>query len=102
MSDNFSCSRCGGGYKWEQMIQTPEGNLFCPQCWPKLDLKNEPKRKCPVDGSEMQKRLVMGLVLIDTCSACRGTWFDKDELEVIKKRWKDESWNKGYFLGWLT
>ena len=101
MSDRFYCSRCSEGYKWEQMVQTSEGNLFCPECWPKLDAKNEPKRKCPVDGNEMQKRLVAGLVLIDTCSACGGTWFDKHELKVIQQRWKDAAWNEGFFVGWL-
>jgi hypothetical protein len=83
------------------MVQTPEGNLFCPECWPKLDAQNEPKRKCPVDGAEMQKRLVAGLVLIDTCSSCGGTWFDKHELNVIRERWKEAGWGEGFFVGWL-
>ena len=38
------------------MKSTPAGNFFCPECWPKIDDKNEPIRKCPVDGSDMQKR----------------------------------------------
>jgi hypothetical protein len=101
MSDDYNCSRCGKGYKWEQMAQTPEGNLFCPECQAKLDAKSEPKHRCPVDGAEMQKRLVGGLVLIDSCSACGGTWFDKYELELIQKRWKDAGWQAGFFTGWL-
>ena len=101
MSDDYYCSRCGKGYKWEQMAQTPEGNLFCRECLVKLDAKSEPKHRCPVDGAEMQKRLVGGLVLIDSCSACGGTWFDKYELEVIQKRWRDAGWQEGFFTGWL-
>ena len=101
MSDDYNCSRCGKGYLWEQMNSTPEGNIFCPDCWPKLDLKNEPIRKCAVDGTEMGKRLVGGLVLIDTCTACGGTWFDKSELEVIRQRAEDAGWSDGFFLGWL-
>jgi len=49
----------------------------------------------------MQKRMAGGLVLIDTCSACGGTWFDKYELEVIQKRWNDAAWQQGFFTGWL-
>ncbi len=82
-------------------MQTSEGHLFCPECQPKVDAKNEPKRKCPVDGTEMGKRMVAGLVLIDTCPSCGGTWFDKHELKVIQKRWKDAGWNEGFFIGWL-
>jgi hypothetical protein len=83
------------------MTSTPEGNLFCPDCMGHLDVKNEPKRNCPVDGAEMQKEILVGLVLIDRCASCGGTWFDKDELDVIKKRAEDEAWNKGFFLGWV-
>ena len=84
------------------MTSTPEGNLFCPACWERLDAKREAKRKCPVDGAEMGKRLVAGVVLIDVCPACGGTWFDKGELEVIERKSADESWNKGFFWGFLV
>lgn len=82
-------------------MQTAEGHLFCPECQSKVDAGTEPKRKCPVDGTEMVKRMAAGLVLIDICSACGGTWFDKHELEVIQKRFKDDGWNEGFFMGWL-
>jgi hypothetical protein len=101
MFDDYYCSRCGAAHKWEQMTSTAEGNLFCPACSKLLDPNNEAKRKCPVDGAEMQKRLVADLVLIDKCSACGGTWFDKGELDVIRKRSEDDGWGKGFFWGWL-
>lgn len=99
MSDtDYYCLRCNGAYKWEEMTSTPEGNLFCPNCWKQLT--NEVKRKCPVDGAEMQKRLIADVVLIDVCSTCGGTWFDKGELEVVVKKSADQNWNKVFFL-WL-
>ena len=84
------------------MKSTPAGNLFCPDCWPKIDAKNEPVRKCPVDGSDMQKRLVAELVLIDICKTCGGSWFDNEELEIIRTRAKDAGWGDGFVIGWLA
>jgi Zn-finger nucleic acid-binding protein len=49
----------------------------------------------------MGKQLIAGLILLDRCPECGGTWFDKGELSVIKKKWQDESWHKGFFWGWL-
>jgi DNA-directed RNA polymerase subunit RPC12/RpoP len=98
---DFHCSRCGEGSKWEQMNATAEGHLFCPDCWSRIDAKHEPKRRCPADGAEMKKQLIAGMVLLDKCPECGGTWFDQGELDVIKKMWQDESWNKGFFWGWL-
>jgi len=102
MFEDFYCTRCGKGFKWAQMHSTQTGNLFCPDCWPKLDVQNEPKRKCPVDGAEMGKHLIEDLILIDSCRSCGGTWFDRAELEVIKKMSKDAGWNSGFVLGWLV
>lgn len=102
MSDKFYCIRCGAGHEWEQMTSTPEGNLFCPECWKRMDAAQEARRKCPVDGAEMEKRLVAGLILVDKCGTCGGTWFDKGELKVIRQMSKDEGWNKGFFIGWLV
>lgn len=99
MFDNYYCTRCGAGHLWERMTSTPEGNLFCPACMAHLDVKNEPKRNCPVDGAEMQKEILVGLILMDRCAVCGGTWFDKDELGIIKKQAEDEAWGKGFFLG---
>ncbi len=98
MFDDYYCSRCGAGHKWEQMTSTPEGNIFCPACWSSLNVDREPKRKCPVDDTEMLKEIVVGLVLLDKCPACGGTWLDKDELDVIKKHSEKEAWNSGFVM----
>lgn len=98
MSDTkYDCLRCGVAHEWEFMTSTPEGNLFCPACWKKL--QSEPKRKCPVDGVEMKKRLVANVILVDVCTVCQGAWFDKGELEVIHKKSEEESWSGGFVLG---
>ena len=101
MFENEYCVRCGAGYKWEQMTSTPEGDLFCPSCWKQLDAKNEEKRKCPVDGAEMQKRLIAEAVLIDKCPVCEGVWLDKGELKVVQENSKDGGWSDGFFVGML-
>ena len=98
MSDTkYDCLRCGTAHDWELMTSTPEGNLFCPSCWKQLT--NEPKRKCPVDGAEMKKRMVAEMILLDVCTVCQGKWFDKGELEVILKKSEDECWTGAFVLG---
>ena len=84
-SDDFECVRCGVANKWEHFHSTPAGDLFCQGCWKSMDLENEAKRKCPVDGIEMVKKLILGLAVIDICPTCEGIWFDKNELKVIQK-----------------
>lgn len=49
----------------------------------------------------MQKRLIYDIAIIDACSECGGIWFDKGELELLKKKDADENWDKGFFWGML-
>jgi len=99
MSTDYQCVRCGTSHKWEELTQTSQGNLFCSKCWKAL--KTETKRPCPVDDSEMEKQLVSDMVYIDTCAKCGGTWFDRGELDLIRKKWREEDWRDGFMVGWL-
>jgi len=99
MSDDYECARCGAKHKREELTQTSSGSLFCSSCW--NSLKNEPKRRCPIDDSEMNRHVVSDVVFIDTCSKCGGSWFDRGELDVIRKMWRENGWKEGFFLGWL-
>lgn len=40
--------------------------------------------KCPVDGSELEKRVYENAVEVDACHVCNGVWLDKNELEKIQ------------------
>jgi TFIIB-like protein len=97
--DDYYCFRCKQGYKWELMKATPSGNLFCPECQPLMNPKNEPIRKCPVDNSEMTKKLVGDVFIIDRCLKCGGLWLDKRELEIIKQHENDAGLNVGFAIG---
>ena len=88
-SDEYICTRCEQPFKWERLVTTRAGNLLCAACLNKLD--NEPIRKCPVDGSDMEKKRVLDKFLIDRCQQCGGTWFDKGELRVVQ----EEAMNSG-------
>ena len=100
MSDTiYNCVRCGKGDKWEAMTSTNEGNLYCASCWKQLH--SETKRNCPVDGTEMTKRLIADVVIIDSCPECKGSWFDKSELEILLRKAKDDGWETGFFIGSL-
>ena len=96
-STDYYCVRCNGAFKWEQLKQTPSGNLFCSPCW--QELTNEPIRHCPVDNAEMEKKRVMDLFNIDRCPRCDGVWFDKGELRAIEKKAKEEGRAEGFFIG---
>jgi hypothetical protein len=83
MAGDYSCVICKRPFYWEQLQQTPEGNLFCSPCWDKF--KNEPKRNCPVDETEMQKLIVAEIIKVDRCPNCGGSWFDSGEFEILKE-----------------
>src|SRR3954468_16435874 len=97
MADDENCYRCGKRYELNQLTASREGNRFCPECWNKINPANELARKCPVDGIDMKKRLVADAVVIDSCPACGGLWFDKGELEVIERKSRDMGWQQGFF-----
>ena len=40
--------------------------------------------KCPIDGSELVKRMHEDAVEIDGCNECYGVWLDASELEKIQ------------------
>jgi DNA-directed RNA polymerase subunit RPC12/RpoP len=101
MPEDSNCSRCGKSYQSEQMTPTRGGNLFCPDCWARVNPKNEVLRKCPADGENMKKKLVAEVVVIDVCSKCGGLWFDRGELEVIEKKSREMGWNEGFFTSIL-
>jgi Zn-finger nucleic acid-binding protein len=44
----------------------------------------EQSRRCPIDGGEMAKEIVLNLI-IDRCPSCRGVWLDGGELEDMRR-----------------
>ncbi|MDY7393644.1 zf-TFIIB domain-containing protein [Aureibaculum sp. 2210JD6-5] len=40
--------------------------------------------KCPVDGSELEKRVYENAIDVDACNSCNGIWLDANELEKIQ------------------
>jgi hypothetical protein len=85
MLDGERCIRCGESFKFEQLEVSPEGFGICHSCAVKISGASEPKRFCPVDGKEMDKVFIRNVVLVDRCPACRGVWFDGDELEMAEQ-----------------
>jgi len=49
----------------------------------KLAAAHESRRRCPVDGVEMAKEIVLNLIL-DRCPTCHGVWLDAGELEQLE------------------
>jgi hypothetical protein len=98
MADDQNCFRCGKRGEASQLTLSAEGNPFCAECWAKVNPANEVRRKCPVDGVDMKKRLVAAAVVIDVCAICGGMWFDKGELEVIERKGRDMGWQQGFFV----
>lgn len=94
MFDSEICIRCRKKFKFDKLTVGPEGFPMCEACAAKINSGNEEKRRCPVDGQEMTKRLVGNVVLLDKCLACGGVWFDGDELRIVNDLIKEESFAK--------
>ncbi len=77
------CIRCGE----RRTKHTYEGLPTCEGCEADLLAKaraaTEGAQKCPVDGAEMAKEVVLNVV-IDRCPSCSGVWLDGGELEFIR------------------
>jgi hypothetical protein len=78
-----TCARCGkrrtkGRY---------EGVPTCDKCKELLERKlaaaHESRRRCPIDAAEMDKEIVLNLIL-DRCPTCHGVWLDPGELEQLE------------------
>lgn len=50
----------------------------------KIRAAKEQTRRCPLDGAEMAKEIVLSMV-IDRCPSCRGVWLDGGELEEMRQ-----------------
>ncbi|HEX8922881.1 MAG TPA: zf-TFIIB domain-containing protein [Pyrinomonadaceae bacterium] len=101
MLDGERCIRCQKKYKFEELTLGPDGFGICEPCAAKINPANEEKRRCPVDGQEMTKRLVGNAVLLDKCLACGGVWFDGDELRIVNDLIKTQVFNEGMMLAWF-
>jgi hypothetical protein len=77
------CIRCGE----RRTKHKYEGLPTCEDCEATLLAKakaaTEGMQKCPVDGAEMAKDVVLNVV-IDRCPSCNGVWLDGGELEFIR------------------
>jgi predicted amidophosphoribosyltransferase len=102
MSDDYYCSRCGVAHAWARMTQTPEGALFCPACWRKVDPATAPVRKCPVDGAQLKVERLAEIVLVHLCPVCGGTWIDDEERQLIGKLSANEELRKQLFWLWMS
>jgi len=49
---------------------------------------DEPKRHCPVDHIELDKRRRYG-VIVDSCHRCHGVWLDPGEIHLLSKSYQD-------------
>ena len=97
MADNQNCFRCAKQFAADQLNKATTGNLFCSECWMKVNALGEGSRKCPVDGLDLMKRRIADAVVIDACQKCGGLWFDKGELEIIERKSRDMGWQSGFF-----
>jgi hypothetical protein len=77
------CARCG-----KRTRSKEDGVAICTQCKAEMLADKEAKRKCPDDGTWMEKEIVRGIVL-DKCPRCGGVWLDSGELNLIKKAIQD-------------
>ena len=77
------CARCGR----RRTRREYEGLPTCEACEQMIEAKiraaKEQTRRCPLDGGEMVKEILLSLV-VDRCPSCRGVWLDGGELEEMR------------------
>jgi len=65
-----------------------EGVPTCAGCRESIEAKLraavEVRRVCPVDETVMVKEVLLNIV-VDRCPECSGVWFDRGELESMKR-----------------
>lgn len=79
------CVRCGRTRTRREF----EGLPTCDACEAQIRYSREEQRICPLDGSAMQKEIVLNIV-IDRCPSCRGVWLDGGELQLLRQAAKQE------------
>jgi hypothetical protein len=77
------CARCGERRTRREYEGLPTCEVCEDMIVAKISAAKEQTRKCPIDGGEMEKEIVLSLV-IDRCPKCRGAWLDGGELEQMK------------------
>jgi ribosomal protein L37AE/L43A len=91
------CFRCGE----KRTKKSFEGVPTCTACELEVKARREKTRLCPVDSSEMRKRIVHNIV-IDRCGRCGGVWLDGGELDLLTKAIEsgaESDFATGMFLG---
>ncbi|MBI5732468.1 zf-TFIIB domain-containing protein [Candidatus Jorgensenbacteria bacterium] len=73
---------------------------MCSDCKLEEEAQREKKKKCPADGTTMDKEVVEELI-IDRCPKCDSVWLDKGELEKIVDALEDEA-SSGRMVGMMT
>ena len=77
------CARCGK----TSTRRIYDGLPTCESCEALIEAKlrasRENRRRCPIDAAEMEKEILLNLV-IDRCPTCHGVWLDGGELEQMR------------------
>ena len=91
-----TCVRCGSKSTHNKV----EGLPTCETCELKMQMEREESRTCPVDGSEMQKKIVH-YVIVDKCPSCKGVWLDESELRLLQNAVQDKG-SGDFASGFIT
>ena len=73
------CVRCGETRTKDEF----EGLPTCDKCEAEIKAEREEKRPCPACNHEMNKVVVLNVV-VDKCPSCHGAWLDGGELDLLK------------------
>ena len=72
------CARCGKTRTKSEF----DGIPTCGTCELDIRAEREEKRNCPECQTEMDKQVVMNII-VDKCPACHGAWLDGGELDLV-------------------
>lgn len=77
------------------------GKPVCERCQTNFDVEKEPKRKCPIDGALMLKKIHEPSIVLDVCPQCSGIWIDGHEKSLMKRAAMEEGARQAMMTGFI-
>jgi len=74
------------------------GQYICADCELEQKADSEEKRKCPVDGTQMEKEIIEDII-IDRCPSCKGVFLDAGEIDYLRELFGDSDSSSGFATG---
>jgi Transcription factor zinc-finger len=85
MNRIVECINCDQEFERSKLAHDEDGLYVCHKCAADLRPVKSPLRKCPNDGTTMERMLAYRFLSLDQCAECGGVWTDRAEHDMLQK-----------------